>query len=111
MLPTATIASVYGLYMNPTEKGPAIFRLKAHLERFLRSLDLVGLPLELSFDEIAAAILEALRANPGATNVKVCAYIPSIEVEVVPMDARVSLAVAADLGTIREGVQHIASTG
>ncbi len=81
--------------VHPTEKGPAIFRLKAHLERFLRSLDLVGLPLELSFDEIGAAILEALRANPGATNIKVCAYIPSIEIEVVPMDARVSLAVAA----------------
>ncbi|MBW2713502.1 MAG: aminotransferase class IV, partial [Deltaproteobacteria bacterium] len=31
----------------------------------------------------------------GATNVKICAYLPSIELEVVPADSRVSVAVAA----------------
>ena len=36
-----------------------------------------------------------MRANPGAKVVKVCAYLPSIEVDVVPLDDHVSLAVAA----------------
>lgn len=81
--------------VNPTPKGPAVFRLKEHLERFMESAELIGLPVPLGLSELAAAVLAALRANPGAKNVKICAYIPSIEVEVVPMDARVSVAVAA----------------
>ncbi len=81
--------------VNPTPKGPAVFRLKEHLERFLQSAELIGLPVPLGREALEAAVLAALRANVGAKNVKICAYIPSIEVEVVPMDARVAVAVAA----------------
>ncbi len=81
--------------VHATSRGPAVFRLKEHVERFLRSADLVGLPLVRGADELEAAVLSAVGANPGATAAKLCAYLPSVEVDVVPMDERVSVAVAA----------------
>jgi branched-chain amino acid aminotransferase len=81
--------------VHATERGAAVFRLGDHVRRFLASCELVGLPLARGLDEISAAIVEAVRANPGSTAVKVCAYLPSVEVDVVPLDARVSLAVAS----------------
>ena len=81
--------------VHTTPRGSAIFRMKEHVRRLLRSAELVGLPLERGEDEIGAAILETVRANPGASAVKVSAYIPSVEVDVVPMDDRVALAIAA----------------
>ncbi len=81
--------------VHATSRGPAVFRMMEHVRRLLRSAELVGLPLERSEDEIGAAILETVRANPGARAVKVSAYLPSVEVDVVPLDDRVALAVAA----------------
>ncbi len=81
--------------VHATPRGPALFRLGDHVERFLRSAELVGLPLSHDAKSISDAIVVTVRANPGATSVKVSAYLPSIEVDVVPLDDRVSLAVAA----------------
>ena len=80
--------------VHQTPHGMAIFRLDDHLERFLRSVSIVGLPLALGFDELRAASLEAARANPGANAFKISAYLPSVEVDVVPMDEHVSVAIA-----------------
>jgi branched-chain amino acid aminotransferase len=44
---------------------------------------------------ISRAVVEAVGANPGATVIKICAYLPSVEAEVVPTDDRVSIAIAA----------------
>jgi len=81
--------------VHETPRGPAVFRLREHVQRLLRSAKLVGLPLALGAPEIEAAILDTVRANPGARAVKVSAYLPSIEVDVVPLDPRVSVAIAA----------------
>jgi len=81
--------------VHETSRGPAVFRLGDHVARFLRSAELVGLPLGLGGPEIEAAVVETVQANPDAQAVKVSAYLPSIEVDVVPLDARVSVAVAA----------------
>ena len=80
--------------VHETPQGPAIFRLDEHLERFLRSIAIVGLPLALGHDELRAASLAAVRANPGANAFKICAFVPSVEVDVVPMDEHVSVAIA-----------------
>jgi branched-chain amino acid aminotransferase len=72
-----------------------VFRLREHVERFLHSAELVGLPLERKGPELEAAVCETVRANPGATAAKICAYLPSIEVDVVPLDERVAVAIAA----------------
>jgi branched-chain amino acid aminotransferase len=83
------------LSVHETPRGPAIFRLREHVERLLRSAELVGLPLRMGAEEIAKAIVLTVRANPGSTHVKVSAYIGSVEVDVVPADDRVNVAVAA----------------
>jgi len=83
------------LSMHETPRGPAVFRLDEHLERFAASTELVGLPVEPGPAELRPAVLETVRANPGAKSVKICAYLPSIEVDVVPQDPRVSIAIAA----------------
>ena len=78
-----------------TPLGPAVFRMPEHVARLLHSAELVGLPLALDAAAIEAAILTTVRANPGATAVKVSAYLPSIEVDVVPLDPHVAVAIAA----------------
>jgi branched-chain amino acid aminotransferase len=83
------------LSVHETPRGAAVFRLREHVERFLRSAQLVGLPLALPAREIEAAIVATVRANPGSRAVKICALLPSLEVDVVPMDERVTVAVAA----------------
>jgi len=81
--------------VHETPRGRGVFRMGDHVDRFLRSAELVGLPLAFGKQEIEAAILETVRANPGAKAVKVSGYLASIEVDVVPMDERVTVAVAA----------------
>jgi len=81
--------------VRETPRGPAIFRLDLHVERLLKSCELMGLPIRMSGDEIAAAIIETVRRNPGAKAIKACAYFASVEVDVVPLDDRVTVAIAA----------------
>ncbi len=83
--------------VHETPRGPAVFRMPEHVQRFLRSAELVGLPLapEQDAPAIEAAILEAVRRNEGARAVKVSAYLASVEVDVVPLDEHVSVAIAA----------------
>jgi branched-chain amino acid aminotransferase len=83
------------LSVHETPRGPAIFRLQEHAERLVRSAELIGLPLRMGAEEIGEVIVLTVRANPGSTAVKVSAFIGSIEIDVVPADDRVSLAVAA----------------
>ena len=84
-------------YMSVHEarEGTAVFRLDEHVARLLHSAELVGLPLTLGAAAIKRAICATVRANPGAKAVKVSAYLPSIEVDVVPLDPHVSVAIAA----------------
>jgi branched-chain amino acid aminotransferase len=83
------------LSVHETPRGPAIFRLREHVERLLRSAELVGLPLRMGAKEISDAIVLTVRENPGSTHVKISAFIASVEVDVVPADDRVSVAIAA----------------
>jgi len=81
--------------VHETERGPAVFRMPEHLERFQLSAGLVGLDLQQDLAALGAAVAETVRANPGAKAVKISAYLASVEVDVVPLDPRVSVAVAA----------------
>lgn len=75
--------------------GSAIFRLREHAERFLRSCELMGLPLEQDAGEIRDAICETVRANPGARAAKISGYFASVEIDVVPVDTHVTVSIAA----------------
>lgn len=83
------------LSVHETSRGPALFRLRPHVERLLRSAELVGLPLTLGRDELEAAAVASVLENPGSTAVKISAYLASIEVDVVPLDEHVTVAIAA----------------
>src|SRR4029453_9147488 len=81
--------------VHATKRGAAVFRLDDHVRRFLASCEMVGLPLRRDAAAIRAAIVETVRANPGAKSVKTSAYLASVEVDVVPVDEHVTLAIAA----------------
>ena len=81
--------------VHTTPRGPAIFRLGDHIGRFRKSVELVGLPLAQSDAELHRACIEVVRANAGAKVVKLNAYLPSVEVDVVPVDDHVAVAAAA----------------
>ncbi|MEZ4353488.1 MAG: aminotransferase class IV [Myxococcota bacterium] len=81
--------------VHDTPRGAAVFRLREHVERFFHSCGLMGLPVEQSQDEIFEAIREAVRANPGARAAKISAYFASVEIDVVPVDTHVTIAIAA----------------
>ena len=81
--------------IKETPRGGAIFRLDRHVKRLLRSCSLMGLPISYDEEALIKAILETVRSNPGARNVKISAFIPSVEVDVVPADPSVSVAIAA----------------
>jgi len=81
--------------VHETPRGVCVFRLGPHVERFFHSCELVGLDLLRSQEEIAAAIRATVRRNPGAKAVKVSAYLPSCEVDVIPQDDHVAVAIAA----------------
>ena len=52
-----------GIRCYETERGPAIFRHRAHLERLAKSAELYYLPMPHSVDEIAEATRELIRRN------------------------------------------------
>jgi len=81
--------------VHQTPRGPGVFRIADHIDRMLQSCSLMGLPIDWTAAELAEGILEAVRANPDATAVKASAYFASVEVDVVPVDQRVSVAIAA----------------
>ena len=83
------------LSVHRTARGIAVFRLRDHVERLLRTCRIVGLPLGYGAQELVDACAATVRRNPGATSVKISALIPSIEVELVPQDARVAVYIAA----------------
>ncbi len=83
------------LSVRHAPRGIAIFRLREHVERLVRTCALVGLPLAYGTDELVAACAETVRRNPGTASVKISALIPSIEVELIPQDERVTVFIAA----------------
>jgi branched-chain amino acid aminotransferase len=52
-----------GLRAYATPRGPAIFRLREHMERFERSAAVYGLDLGRTVDELCAAVCETVTAN------------------------------------------------
>ena len=55
----------------------------------------MGLPVEQSTSTLREAIRETVRANPGSRAVKISAYFASVEIDVVPVDTHVTVAIAA----------------
>jgi branched-chain amino acid aminotransferase len=81
---------------HATELGPAIFRMKEHVARFLRSAQLVGLDVRFDAGALEEAARACVRARGAAQGlVRWSAFFSSIEAEVVPRVATASVAIAA----------------
>jgi branched-chain amino acid aminotransferase len=83
------------LSVHQTPRGAAIFRMPEHIDRFFHSCDLIGLVCPILKPDLQDAVIETAARNPGARAIKMSAFLPSIEVDVVPVDDRVSIAIAA----------------
>ncbi len=51
-----------------TDKGPAVFRLKEHMDRLCRSANMIMMPLPYTSEELCEAVKETIKAN----NLKSC---------------------------------------
>jgi len=81
-----------------TPRGPALFRVRDHVARFLRSTSIVG--LELAYD--AEALVEAavrVVAESGSNDglVRWSAFLTAREPDLVPREQRAHVAVAAQM--------------
>ena len=77
-----------------TGRGQALFRLGAHVERFLNSARLLHMPLPLTRAELEAAVIETAKANgPGECAVKFFGYYGGVEYGLIPEGAEASVAV------------------
>lgn len=75
--------------------GAAVFRLGDHIDRLLRTCEIMGLPIAYTRADLIDACAETVRRNPGSKSLKISALIPSIEAELVPQDPRVGVFVCA----------------
>ena len=85
-----------GMRSYDTPDGPAIFRLEAHLRRFIESATFYELEIPYSLDELSAASLDVIRRN-GLENayLRPLAFFDSHSFSVWPKDCPVSVAVIA----------------
>lgn len=52
-----------GIRAYPTDEGPAIFRLREHMERLARSCKILMIDLPYGVDELCAAAIDVVRVN------------------------------------------------
>jgi branched-chain amino acid aminotransferase len=81
--------------VTPGPSGPCILGLREHVDRFLGSVQLNAMALAADRDDILEGVRASVRANPDADVVKVSAYYPGVSLDVLPVDDRASLAIAA----------------
>src|SRR6185369_1126066 len=85
-----------GMKSYPTDDGPAIFRLDAHLERFYKSAELYDLAIPYTQDALADACLEVVRANHlEASYLRPIAFFDAATLSVWTKECPVTVAIAA----------------
>ena len=52
-----------GIRCYKTAKGPAIFRLRDHMKRFVNSMKVYGMPLHFTLEELCDAVKETVKKN------------------------------------------------
>jgi branched-chain amino acid aminotransferase len=98
-----------GMRSYDTPDGPAIFRLDAHMRRFLASAQFYELGIPYSVEQLSAAALEVIRSN-GLENayLRPLAFFDSYSFSVWPKDCPVSVAIIAVPGRayLQGGPEH-----
>jgi branched-chain amino acid aminotransferase len=98
-----------GMRSYDTPEGPAIFRLDAHMRRFLASAQFYEIGIPYSVEQLSAAALEVVRSN-GLENayLRPLAFFDSYSFSVWPKDCPVSVAIIAVPGRayLQGGPEH-----
>ena len=90
-----------GMRSYDTPMGPAIFRLDAHMARFIRSAGYYELTIPYSIDQLCAGALDVVRANKlENAYLRPLALFDSYSFAVWPKDCPVSVAVLAVPGKV-----------
>jgi branched-chain amino acid aminotransferase len=85
-----------GMRCYPTDDGPAIFRLDAHLERLFKSAELYELPIPYSQEALADATLDVIRSNKlEAAYIRPIAFFDVATLSVWTKECPVTVAIAA----------------
>jgi branched-chain amino acid aminotransferase len=106
-----------GIRSYQTEQGPAVFRLREHMERMHASASLYEMQIPYSVDELIAATVDVIRSN-GLTQayIRPIAFFDAHTLDVWPRECPVSVAIAgfpkgAYLGTgVSQGVRVMISS-
>ncbi len=86
-----------GIRAYPTSRGVAVFRLREHMARLLRSCKILMIEVPFTLDELCDAVLETVRVN-DLTNgcyIRPLVYLGYGEMGVNPLNAPVRVAIAA----------------
>lgn len=99
-----------GVRAYETADGPAVFRLKDHMERLVRSAEMYYMPLPYDVEELRAAVRETIAVNGlQSCYIRPIAFRGYGTMGLFPLDAPVDIAIAvwewgAYLG--EEGLKH-----
>ncbi len=84
-----------GVRAYATDRGPAIFHHRAHMERLHRSAAILQMEVPYSVDELMDATRELIRVNgPESCYIRPLAYLGYGEMGLNPMPSRVSVSIA-----------------
>jgi branched-chain amino acid aminotransferase len=86
-----------GIRCYPTARGPAVFRLREHMQRLVNSCRVLLIPLPYDLDELVEATLDVVRANDASDGIylRPLVYLGYGEMGVNPAPAPVNVAIAA----------------
>jgi branched-chain amino acid aminotransferase len=86
-----------GIRCYATDKGPAIFRLRDHMQRLVNSCKVLLIPLSYDLEELIDAAREVVRANDASQGIylRPLVYLGYGEMGVNPAPAPVNVAIAA----------------
>jgi branched-chain amino acid aminotransferase len=90
----SAIFDVFGIHEGP--EGPVAFRLDQHLNRLMKSAELLGMEMAYSTEEIAKAVAKTVKANAmGRGLIKILAYWGEEAVLQLVLDSKLDLAIFA----------------
>ena len=85
-----------GVRAYPTSNGPAVFRLREHMQRLLNSCKILMIEVPFTLDELCDAVVETVRANDMTQGcyIRPLVYLGYGEMGVNPLPAPVNVAIA-----------------
>ncbi|MGD9057653.1 MAG: branched-chain-amino-acid transaminase [Desulfobacterales bacterium] len=79
-----------------TARGPAVFRLEAHIDRLFRSAELLDMVLPFSKEQLCDAVAGTVKRNElNQGFIKVICFYPEISFEIIPPERQLSVSVFA----------------